>query len=306
MSDSPNVPADWYEDPEDATQFRYWDGAQWTDHRAPRYTDAVATPAAEPVARVAEPIVPVVPEPAAATPVYGAPPAYGAPPVPAAPGSPAVADRPIATGPLLAAGGLLILAGLGRAVSYFLPFELYGLSLVFGALEVIGWAGAFLAFVLAGFPSRSTASRALALVLVGIYVVTGAITIALSADPYSAGRVLAGVVGFFGFLTLGVGIAFGVITARTKAIAPRLRMVPLGTYLGLLVFGFFAGVVNAAVSTGAGIPWQAGIVIGGLSGLIPIAAGVAFLLFGRTPYATSVSYPVAAQPAAATTPAPPA
>src|SRR4051812_46250107 len=30
------TPAGWYLDPQDATQFRYWDGAQWTEHRSPR------------------------------------------------------------------------------------------------------------------------------------------------------------------------------------------------------------------------------------------------------------------------------
>jgi hypothetical protein len=30
------TPAGWYVDPQDATQFRYWDGAQWTEHRSPR------------------------------------------------------------------------------------------------------------------------------------------------------------------------------------------------------------------------------------------------------------------------------
>ncbi|WP_028653023.1 DUF2510 domain-containing protein [Nocardioides halotolerans] len=28
--------AGWFVDPEDATQFRYWDGSAWTDHRSPR------------------------------------------------------------------------------------------------------------------------------------------------------------------------------------------------------------------------------------------------------------------------------
>jgi hypothetical protein len=28
--------AGWFVDPQDVTQFRYWDGAQWTDHRSPR------------------------------------------------------------------------------------------------------------------------------------------------------------------------------------------------------------------------------------------------------------------------------
>ncbi len=33
MSD---VPADWYDDPEYPDQYRYWDGSQWTEHRAPK------------------------------------------------------------------------------------------------------------------------------------------------------------------------------------------------------------------------------------------------------------------------------
>jgi hypothetical protein len=33
-----DIPAGWYNDPEDATQLRYWDGLQWTDHRAPTPT----------------------------------------------------------------------------------------------------------------------------------------------------------------------------------------------------------------------------------------------------------------------------
>ena len=29
-------PADWYDDPENTLQYRYWDGSQWTDHRSPK------------------------------------------------------------------------------------------------------------------------------------------------------------------------------------------------------------------------------------------------------------------------------
>ena len=32
------TPAGWFADPQDPTQFRYWDGAAWTDHRSPRGT----------------------------------------------------------------------------------------------------------------------------------------------------------------------------------------------------------------------------------------------------------------------------
>src|SRR3954469_10556032 len=30
------TPAGWYAGPQDATQLRYWDGSQWTEHRSPR------------------------------------------------------------------------------------------------------------------------------------------------------------------------------------------------------------------------------------------------------------------------------
>ena len=30
------TPAGWFADPQDPTQFRYWDGTAWTDHRSPR------------------------------------------------------------------------------------------------------------------------------------------------------------------------------------------------------------------------------------------------------------------------------
>lgn len=32
------TPAGWFPDPHDPSQFRYWDGTAWTDHRAPRST----------------------------------------------------------------------------------------------------------------------------------------------------------------------------------------------------------------------------------------------------------------------------
>jgi len=37
VSDLP--PADWYTDPEDESQYRYWDGSSWTEHRAPRIAE---------------------------------------------------------------------------------------------------------------------------------------------------------------------------------------------------------------------------------------------------------------------------
>ena len=40
-------PADWYTDPEDDSQYRYWDGSSWTAHRAPRHADASDGPGSE-------------------------------------------------------------------------------------------------------------------------------------------------------------------------------------------------------------------------------------------------------------------
>ena len=45
MSELP--PADWYTDPEDESQYRYWDGSAWTEHRAPRHARPDGEPESE-------------------------------------------------------------------------------------------------------------------------------------------------------------------------------------------------------------------------------------------------------------------
>ena len=35
-------PANWYTDPTDESQYRYWDGSAWTEYRAPRYDEVVS------------------------------------------------------------------------------------------------------------------------------------------------------------------------------------------------------------------------------------------------------------------------
>lgn len=48
MTDQPSAPANWYTDPQDESQYRYWDGSAWTGHRAPRYVEQ-AYPALRPL-----------------------------------------------------------------------------------------------------------------------------------------------------------------------------------------------------------------------------------------------------------------
>ena len=35
-----DIPPGWYDDPENATQYRYWDGSTWSEHRAPKVVTA--------------------------------------------------------------------------------------------------------------------------------------------------------------------------------------------------------------------------------------------------------------------------
>lgn len=42
MSEQTHAPAGWHVDPEDPSLYRYWDGARWTEHRAPRSRPARA------------------------------------------------------------------------------------------------------------------------------------------------------------------------------------------------------------------------------------------------------------------------
>lgn len=60
------TPAGWFDDPEDPSQHRYWDGTAWTEHRAPK----VATPSSAPptVASAANSPAPATQDPGSATP----------------------------------------------------------------------------------------------------------------------------------------------------------------------------------------------------------------------------------------------
>jgi hypothetical protein len=194
-------------------------------------------------------------------------------------------SKPITVPLVLAAGALLIVAGLGRAVSYLAPYETFGVAIAFSVVEVLGWVGAFLCFVAAGYPSRRPGTRVLSLVLVGTYLVGGAIAIGIALNPFGPAGLFA-LVGLIGLATFGVGFAFAISAIRTPGLAQRIRFLPLALYLGLVAFGLVSGVANAAAASTGAVAATAGIVIAGLSGVVPATVGALFLAFGRRPHTT--------------------
>jgi len=38
-----DVPAAWYDDPDDPSRYRYWDGSSWTEHRAPKFEGSASS-----------------------------------------------------------------------------------------------------------------------------------------------------------------------------------------------------------------------------------------------------------------------
>lgn len=200
-----------------------------------------------------------------------APPVYGE-----------VAAGPINVPALLAAGGLLILAGLSRAVSYLLPYEAFGAAILFSAVEVLSWVGVFLCFLAAGYPSLRRGVRVLTLVLVGLYLFGGIFNVGMALSPYGSAGVFA-LSGLFGLATFGVGFAFAAAALRTPALARRLAILPLALYLGLVLFGIIAGVVNAAAASVGGIAMTAGLGVAAASGLVAVVIGALFVAFGRDP-----------------------
>lgn len=95
-------PANWYPDPEVPGQQRYWDGTQWTEHRAP------AADTAEPGAA----------QPGHGQPGYGEQPGYGQPGY----GQPAYAP----SGPGGRTSGMAITSLVVAIVSFFLAFIAVG------------------------------------------------------------------------------------------------------------------------------------------------------------------------------------
>lgn len=120
MTNTPNTPAGWYPDPLDASQTRYWDGAQWTGSVAP---SAVSTPAPSsgttppPAAPVTAATTAYAPPPAAPQVGGGAcAPAYGQPPVATAQAKqPMPAKKKWLIGGAIAAG-VIVVGSIGGAL----------------------------------------------------------------------------------------------------------------------------------------------------------------------------------------------
>lgn len=248
MSESPTPPAGWFVNPEDESELRYWDGAGWTALRRVRAPD-------------------------------------GPPPVPygAAPAAPP--NQQVAVRPLLAAGAFLILAGIGRAVSSLLSYDAYAVSTAAAVAEVVGWTGAFVAFLVAGYPNRAASTRAVTGILAGLYGLGGSLTVAITGSG-AAPRAFA-LVALIGLLTFAFGIAFAVAGVRSRALVTRLRVLPLALYLGLIAFGLLGAVANFAVVAGGPLPVTAGVIAVGASGLAPLVVGALVIAFGREPYAAT-------------------
>src|SRR5690349_8348689 len=73
---TPPTPAGWYPDPEQSGQLRYWDGANWSEHRIPEHPTAAEPPqSAEPdqPAQPAEPAQAAEPPPAGRVGAHRAP-----------------------------------------------------------------------------------------------------------------------------------------------------------------------------------------------------------------------------------------
>ena len=146
----PVVPAGWYQDPENPSGQRYWDGVAWTDHRSPIEPPTPEVVRSEDASPSGPPVAPpLVPEqdPMADVPPFAPPPSMPAPP----PGygygqsGPGVVPSGMyfdqASGLILPDG--LQLASVGRRIgAYFLAFPLFIVTLGIGYIiwGVIVWS----------------------------------------------------------------------------------------------------------------------------------------------------------------------
>jgi hypothetical protein len=176
------------------------------------------------------------------------------------------AATPVALAPtgLMLSGALLIVAFIAHLVSYFT--DSLGIAVVAGLIEAASLIGAYIGFLRAGYPSRSGAARALAIVLIALYALSGLMSTLIGSGGLSADMV--GLLLALGFAILIAGVAFGIVTLLTKGLSDRLKSIPLLMYV--LVFAL--GLINPAFSGGG-----------------YLVAGIMFLVFARsTPRTTTV------------------
>lgn len=161
------------------------------------------------------------------------------------------------------AGGLLVAAGVLQFVAFFaggsavIPIVL---------LQQLLIAGAFLFFVRAGYPSRSQGPRTVAYILMVLYVLSGLVTVGLTAGVLPVETYYLLIVTSLGVFVMG--IVFGALVVRTPGVPVGLRWLPLGMYVALAALGITDQYVGAA-SIGTGIVYA--------------AAGVLFLVFATRP-----------------------
>ncbi len=219
------VPADWYEDPEDPGQLRYWDGAAWTEHRSPKQQQPAAPPPPSgPSYTRPAPQQPEVPKTSAPTPSQAQPDLawahqavdaeHGALPSQSPPASPQAPEAKQGPGPAKWASPV----GFGLAiVGSLAPWAT--VTTVFGSLSVAGTEGdgvltlvAGLAGLMIGLMAPSQSGRFVAFLIgAGIAVIAGydLSSIARAAAETSAeGYVRAGV-GWGLVVTLVGGVIAG-------------------------------------------------------------------------------------------------
>jgi hypothetical protein len=179
--------------------------------------------------------------------VPGLPPAYAS-------GSPAYAALPVSEvvrGPLMLSGALLIVAFVAHLVSYLA--STVEISVVGGVVEALSLIGAYVGFIVARFPSRSGAARALAVVLIVLYAIANVTATAFTVGAASADIIP--VVVMTGFGVLIAGVAFGIVSLVTKSLPSPLKAIPLIMYASVFVLGMVTPVISGGGYLIAGIAY---------------------------------------------------
>jgi hypothetical protein len=175
------------------------------------------------------------------------PPAYAS-------GSPVYSALPfseVRRGPLMLSGALLIVAFVAHLVSYLASSV--EVSVAGGVVEALSLIGAYVGFIVAGFPSRSGAARALAVVLILLYAIANATATAFTVGAASVDIIP--VVVMTGFGVLIAGVAFGIVSLVTKSLPSPLKAIPLVMYGLVFLLGMITPVISGGGYLVAGIAY---------------------------------------------------